>query len=80
MMTYNFVWIMPLRHGNDGMEVRGGVITEREYLPECCAVAPDVTLSGELERQKTLRGIPKKQKNKLIKKKCDILLLTDRYS
>ena len=62
-ITYDFVRILSLRHGNDGVEVRGGVVTKREYLPECCSVAPDVTLSRELERQKTLRGIPKKQTN-----------------
>lgn len=57
-MTYNFVRILSLCHGNDGMEVRGGIVTKREYLPECCPVAPDVPLSGELERQETLGGVP----------------------
>lgn len=44
------------------MEMRGGVVTEREYLPQCCPVAPDITLGGELEREETFGGIPKGQK------------------
>ena len=58
-MTYNFVWILSISHSNDGVEVRGGIVTECEYLPECGPIAPHIALSGELESEETLRSIPK---------------------
>ena len=60
-MTYNFVWILSFSHSNDGMEVSGGIVTEREYLPQCGPIAPYIPLGGELEGEETLGRIPKVQ-------------------